>query len=80
MALQVKGGPDGVTVFEMDPYMARALAKRLVTESVSFYFEPWVDGLHHFTVNGAAAGHVENHLLSIGLAYHRIPKFKSSTG
>lgn len=58
MALQVKGGHDGIAIFEMDQFVMANLVCTLVISSVSFYCEPWSDGLYHITVNGAARAHV----------------------
>ena len=73
MSLQVKGGPDGLAIFETNQAYAEELAGWLVGRSVSFYCEPWVDGLFHTTVNGEAGHRVEVHLKTLRRPFHRLP-------
>lgn len=78
MALVIKGGADGLDIFEMRQGAAMRLAGILTSNSVSFYCEPWVDAWWHITVNGEAGDRVEKRLIDDKTKYRRLPRAKEA--
>jgi hypothetical protein len=78
VALLIKGGPDGVAIFEMHEATAQRLAAILVANTVSFYCEPWVDGLVHIAVNGGTGDRVEKRLKDDRQEHRRLPNAKEA--
>lgn len=70
--VQLIGGPDGLVTFETSRHVSAALVSYLVYSGVSFYYEPWVDGLFHVTVNGKADSRIAAYLDGYGYRYTKI--------
>lgn len=71
MALQIKGGHDGLTYFNIEgPAATKGLCVHLAEQCVSFYFEPQCFDERTIVVNGAAAHIVERYLIEIEVPFN----------
>lgn len=72
MSLMVKGGADGICIFELRESDMMRLVLLLVEGSMSFYCEPWSDSLVHVTLNGSNLSRVRELIKDQGFKFKQI--------